>query len=192
VEERRSRLPSPRALLIAVLVLAVPGVPYAYAREKRIAVEDRAAAVASALTHRRIHVACPGPIRRRTMYEIHEGQVWFDADGVPADETKLSASTCDGLRIVIDHAATLDFACLKWTCPRDTRRAAQALAVFTHETMHLRGTRDEGVTECQARQRVAEVAARFGVSAQGGAAIAYWQANDWQDRLPDQYRGASC
>jgi hypothetical protein len=192
VEARRSRLPSPRTLVIALLVLAVPGVPYAYARAQRITVEDRAAAIASALTNRTIHVTCPGPIRRRMMYEIHEGQVWFDADGVPANETKLSASTCDGLRTVVDHARTLGFGCLKWTCDHDTQRAAQALAVFTHETMHLRGTRDEGVAECQARRRVADVAARFGVSAAGGAAVAYWQANDWQAMLPDQYRGATC
>jgi hypothetical protein len=126
------------------------------------------------------------------MYEIHEGSVWFDADGVPVDETKLSASTCDGLRTVIDRGPALDFSCLATACPKDERRAAQALAVLTHEIMHLRGTRDEGQTECHARGRVAWVTGQLGVSPQGGAQIATWQATTWQAMLPDAYRNASC
>lgn len=180
-------------MAIGALVLVVPGVPWAHARAQRIAVQDRAAAVAGALTHRTIAVRCPGPIRRRIIYEIHEGQVWFDADGVPADETKLSATTCDGLRTVIDHGPALGFSCLATaTCPRRERQAAQALAVFTHEVMHLRGTRDEATTECQARERVADVAARLGVSAAGGAAVAAWQATSWSQQLAPQYRSARC
>jgi hypothetical protein len=192
VKPTRSRLPSPRTLAIGALVLAVPGVPWMHARGERLEVEHRAAAIASAMTNRTIKVRCPGPIRRRMMYEIHEGSVWFDADGVPVNETKLSASTCDGLQTVIDHGPALDFSCLASACPKDERRAAQALAVLTHEIMHLRGTRDEGQTECRARGRVAWVAGQLGVSPQGAAQIAAWQATTWQTMLPDAYRNASC
>jgi hypothetical protein len=193
VEARRPRLPSPRTLAVGALVLAVAGVPWLHARSQRREVEHRAAVIASAMTNRTIEVHCPGPIRKRIMYEIHEGQVWFDADGVPADETKLSATTCDGLRTVIDHGATLDFGCLATAaCAERERVAAQALAVFTHEVMHLRGTRDEALTECRARGRVADVAARLGVGPTGGAAVAAWQAGSWSQQLPDQYRGARC
>lgn len=188
----RSRLPSPRALAIGVLVLAVPGVPWLHARSQRVEVERRAAAIAGELTNRSIRVRCPGPIRRRMFYEIHEGSVRFDADGVPADETKLSARTCDGLRTVVDHAATLDFGCLATACGEPETRAAEALAVLTHETMHLRGTMDEAKTECQARGRVAWVAQRMGVGAASAEAVAAWQGSTWQARLPDGYRGAAC
>lgn len=189
----RSRLPSPRALAIGALVLAVPGLPWMHARSQRIAVEDRAARIASAMTNRDISVHCPGPIRRRMMYEIHEGSVWFDADGVPASATSLSAGTCDGLEVAIDHGPALDFSCLAAdACGKREAQAARALAVLTHEIMHLRGERDEAMTECRARGRVADVAAQLGIPAAGGAQIAAWQATTWQAMLPDAYRGARC
>ena len=193
VEPRRSRLPSPRTLAIGAAVLCVPGLPWMHARSERLEVEHRAAAVASALTHRTIAVHCPGPIRRRVMYEIHEGSVWFDADGVPADETKLSAATCDGIRSVIDRGAGLDLTCLaRGACRKSEHQAAQALAVLTHEIMHLRGTREEATAECQARGRVADVARRLGVAAPSADAVAVWQATTWQDQLPDAYKNGRC
>lgn len=186
-------MPSPRALAIGALALAVPGVPYAYARSQRLEVEDRAAAVASAMTNRSIGVRCPGPIRKRFMYEIHEGSVMFDADGVPVDETKLSAGTCDGLREALDHGPALGFSCLATgACPGAEERVARALAVLAHEIVHLRGVRDEGVTECQARGRVARVAERFGIGPEGGARIATWQAEVWRLQLPPQYQSGAC
>jgi hypothetical protein len=176
------------------VVLAIPGLPWLHFRSERLAVEHRAAAIAGALTNRTIAVHCPGPVRRHLFYEINEGSVMFDADGVPTDATNLSADTCDGLRTVIDRGAGLDLTCLTTTydCTKDERRAAQALAVFTHETMHLRGTMDEGTTECQARKRVADVAQRFGVTPASAAAVAQWQATDWREMLPDRYRDGSC
>ncbi|WCB96458.1 hypothetical protein DSM104299_05217 [Baekduia alba] len=188
----RSRLPSPRSLAIGAAILAVPGIPWLHVRAQRLEVEHRAAVVASALTNRSIRVICPGPLRRRLMYEIHEGSVMFDADGVPVDETRLSAATCDGLRTVLDRGASLDFACLATGCPERERQAAQALAVLTHEIMHLRGTRDEAAAECQAGKRVADVAQRLGVAPAGAAAVATWQATDWQNQLPDNYKNGAC
>lgn len=167
--------------------------PYAYARSHRLEVEHRAASVASAMTNRSIAVRCPGPIRRRFMYEIHEGSVRFDADGVPSSETKLSAGTCDGLREALDDGPTLQLSCLgAGACPGAEERVARALAVLAHEIVHLRGVMDEGVTECQARGRVAAVAAAFGIGAPGGAQIARWQTVVWSQELPPQYQGASC
>lgn len=199
-EERRPtvpdvalRLPSPRALLIGAIVLAVPGVPYAYARSQRLEVEHRAEAVAREMTNRPIHVQCPGPIRKRFMYEIHEGSVMFDADGVPTSATKLSAGTCDGLRDALEDGPTLQFSCLTaGTCPGAEERVARALAVLAHEIVHLRGVQDEAVTECQARGRVARVAATFGIGAAGGEQIARWQTVTWSQELPPQYQNGRC
>jgi len=185
-------VPSTRTLLVVVAVLALPTAAYAHARASRLRVERAAGAVASALTHRSIAVHCPGPVKRHLFYEIHEGEVRFDADGVPENATTLSARICDGLRDVLDHGATTSFDCLTWVCDGDTERAAEALAVLTHEIMHLRGTMDEGRTECLARGRVADVAQRLGVSAPAAQRVARWQATDWQERLPDRYRNATC
>lgn len=186
-------LPSPRVLAIGALALAVTGVPWFHARDRRLEVEHRAASVASALTHRTIAVHCPGPIRRRVMYEIHEGEVRFDADGVPADETKLSAGTCDGLRDALDDGPLLQLACLTGgACAGSEERVARALAVLTHEIMHLRGTQDEARAECQARKRVAQVAQAFGIGAAGGAQIATWQTVTWSQELPARYQGGTC
>jgi hypothetical protein len=73
-----------------------------------------------------------------------------------------------------------------------TQQAAEALAVFTHELMHLRGSIDEGQTECEARQHVEEVALQAGVSPDQVPRLEAWQAGPWQQRLPDRYRNVSC
>lgn len=194
MEDRpRTRAPYLRALLVGALVLAVPGIAWAHTRSERLEVQQRAAQIASTLSNRSIDVNCPGPIRRRMLREIHEGSVRFDADGVPADETRLSARTCDGLRDVLDRGAALDFACLaSSSCSADEQRAADALAVVTHEIMHLRGTIDEGRAECQARLRVAFVATRLGITAQAAERLAAWQATAGQERLPERYQGGVC
>ncbi len=184
----RARLPSPRTLGILVLVAALPGGLWLHARSRRLEVERRAAAVASAIAARPVAVRCPGPIRRRLFYEINEGSVRFAADGRPADETRLSARACDGLRTVLDQAPRLDFACLATGCPDAVQRAAEAVAVLTHEAVHLRGSMDEGRTECEARARVLDSARRLGLRAEAAARLQAWQATDWADRLPDRYR----
>jgi hypothetical protein len=187
------RLPSPRALAIGALALAVPGVPFAHARGQRLEVEHRAEVVADQMTNRSIHVRCPGPIRKRFMYEINEGSVMFDADGVPVNETRLSADTCSGLRKALDDGPTLQLSCLTGgTCPGAEEHVARALAVLAHEIVHLRGVMDEAVTECQARGRVARVAATFGISPAGGEQIARWQTVTWSQELPDRYRTTAC
>ena len=99
---------------------------------------------------------------------------------------------CRGLRFVLDERPS--FACLGGgpACPDGVEEAAGALAVLAHEAVHLAGVVDEGVTECRARQEVAGVAARLGLSAAAGAAVARWQALERQERLPRRYREASC
>src|SRR5215475_1229722 len=92
-------------LVAGVLALGVLGVR---GHIRRAQVERRAGAVASTIVGHKVHVNCPGPIRRHLFYEITEGRVRFSADGVPDPETNLSAATCDGLRRVIDEGAALD------------------------------------------------------------------------------------
>jgi hypothetical protein len=194
VEPRaRNRLPSVKVLLSAALILGLPTAAWAHGRTERLDVERHAGVIASALTNRSIRVRCPGPVRRRLFYEIREGEVRFDADGVPADETRLGARTCDGLHDVLRRGASSTFACLDTaTCPAEEQRAAEALAILTHEIMHLRGTRDEARAECEARARVAAVAARLRVAPEAAQRLARWQATTWQAGLPPQYQHGTC
>jgi hypothetical protein len=176
-------------LASALLILLTPSL---IARHNRLKAEHVAEPIAKRLTNRDIDVKCPG-LSGLILFETNEGSVRFDADGVPADSTKLSKHTCAGLRTVASHAGTLDFGCLAASsCDADTEQAAEALAVFTHEVMHLRGSIDEGKTECQARAHVADVAVQAGVDPQQAQALARWQAGPWQARLPDRYRNVSC
>jgi hypothetical protein len=182
-----------RVALVVLAVVALPGAAWARARAVRHDVERHAGAVASQLTHRHIDVHCPGPLHRRLYQDVHEGEVRFDADGVPADATSLAKRTCDGLRDVIHRGAAYDFACLATSsCSAEEERAAEALAVLTHETMHLRGTMDEAITECQATKRVAEVAVLLGIAPAAAARLEPWQATTWRALLPSQYQGGRC
>ncbi|QEC49015.1 hypothetical protein FSW04_16510 [Baekduia soli] len=104
------RPPAPRTLGIVALLAVLLGGLWLHARGRRLEVEHRAAAVAGAIAGRRTAVRCPGPIRRRLLYEINEGVVRFSADGRPADETHLSGRACDGLRTVLDDGPRLEAA----------------------------------------------------------------------------------
>jgi hypothetical protein len=172
-------------LLAGLLVLAVLGLR---GHMRRTEVERRAGAVASAIAGHQVRVHCPGPIRRHLLYEITEGRVRFSADGVPEPETNLSGDACAGLRRVLDQRASLDLQCLYWRCSAADTRAAMGVAVLTHESVHMRGVADEGLTECEAQRRVAASALALGLSSSSAAALAHWMGTDYADMLPERYR----
>jgi hypothetical protein len=172
-------------LIAGVLLLVVFGVR---GHIRRVEVQNRAGQVASGIVGHHVRVHCPGPIRSRMFYEITEGRVRFSAEGVPNPETNLSAGACKGLRRVLDKGAALDLQCLKWVCPKADEQAAMGLAVLTHESVHMRGVTDEGLTECEAQKRVATTARQLGLTEASAQAVAYWQRTDYAEMLPDRYR----
>lgn len=175
-------------LIAGALLLCVLGVR---SHLRRVDVERRAGAVASELVGHPVRVHCPGLIRRHLVFDDHEGEVRFSAAGTPQPETHLSANTCDGLRRVLDHGAALDLECLWWRCSAADTRAAMAIAVLTHESMHMRGVADEGAAECQAQLAVAGAAVRLGLTSRSAASLAHWMATDYADELPDRYRACA-
>jgi hypothetical protein len=172
-------------LIAGVLLLAVLGVR---GHVRRLEVEHRAADVATAIAGHDVRVHCPGVIRKHLFYEITEGRVRFSADGVPARETNLSADACDGLRRVLDKGASLELECLFWQCSADDTRAAMGLIVLTHESVHMRGVMDEGLTECEAQQRVETTALKLGLTPESARSVAHWARTDYAELLPEQYR----
>src|SRR5262245_21212136 len=172
-------------LLAGSLVLCVLSVR---GHVRRVEVERKAAAVASAIAGHSVKVKCPGPIRRHVLYEITEGRVRFSADGVPDRETNLSGDACAGLRRVLDKGSALDLECLYWNCSKADTQAAMGLIVLTHESVHMRGVMDEGVTECEAEQRVEATALALGLTPQSAQSVAHWARTDYAELLPEQYR----
>ncbi len=65
------------------------------------------------------------------------------------------------------------------------------LVVLTHESMHMSGIQDEGLAECAAQRHVAWVAVQLGLSQRSAQSVAHWEATDWADGLPEQYRTCS-
>lgn len=184
----RDLLPSARSLVIAGAVLVALTGLWLHGRARRHEVERRAGVAASAIAGRSVHVHCPGPIHRRLMYEITEGSVRFSAGGRPSGETRLSAGACDGLRRAIDHGPGLDLDCLAYHCPAKDEQAAMGMAVLSHESVHLRGVKDEGATECEAHTHILAVAHAFGLTDRAAQALARWQTTDYEELLPEQYR----
>lgn len=180
--------PEPRTLAItAAILLPLAGWGW-HVRSERLHVEDRAAAAASQVAGRPVHVHCPGQLKRRLSTEIHDGEVQF-VDGRPADETKLTARVCDGLGRLLDRGAALDLACLQLDdCSADDTSVAYGVAVLTHESVHMRGVMDEAATECEAVRRSAGVAQALGASPRAAAFIADWQFSVADDQLPENYR----
>jgi len=172
-------------LLAGALLLCVLGIR---GHVRRLEVERRASTVASAIAGRRVKVDCPGPIRRRMFYEIIEGRVRFSADGVPDPETNLSGDACAGLRRVLDKGSALNLECLYWNCSKADTRAAMGLIVLTHESVHMRGVIDEGLTECEAEKRVEATALALGLTSQTAQSVAHWARTDYAELLPEQYR----
>jgi hypothetical protein len=172
-------------LLAGALVLCVLGIR---GHVRRVEVEHKAGQVASAIAGHNVKVHCPGPIRGRFFYEITEGRVRVSADGVPDPETNLSRDACAGLRRVLDKGSSLNLECLYWSCSKADTQAAMGLIVLTHESVHMRGVLDEGLTECEAEKRVEATTLQFGLTPQSAQSVAHWARTDYAELLPEQYR----
>ena len=177
--------------LIAV-VLAIVGVLAAlgFARhEERIREQDRLADIASDLAGRKVGVRCPNFLASLVDSGGETGHVQFDAAGRPADHTDLSPQTCKALR----RLDRVDFSCLeRGDCGYDEFKAGWAAHTLAHESFHLRGYRDEGVTECYALQNTAFVAERLGVPAEQAERLQAWLYERGYPNEPEEYRSSKC
>ena len=177
--------------LIAV-VLAIVGVLAAlgFARhEERIRDQDRLAVIASDLAGRKVGVRCPSFLASLVDASGETGHVQFDGAGRPADHTDLSPETCKALR----RLDRIDFDCLEHSdCGYDEFKAGWAAHTLAHESFHLRGYRDEGVTECYALQNTAFVAERLGVPAEQSERLQAWLYERGYPNEPEEYRSSKC
>src|SRR5687767_10947557 len=134
-------------------------------RQDRVGNERRLSAIASEIAGREVSVRCPGLLGRLLGWDVVEGSVRFGADGKPADETKIRRQSCAELDALAEGRRDEELECIGRTaiaCGRHGPETAMAVDVLAHESWHLRGVRDEAVTECRSLQTMAWAAQRLG------------------------------
>jgi hypothetical protein len=180
----------------AILVVLGVGIPawWLADRHDRIANQDRLAAIASEIAGRPVQVRCPGPLWRAIGYEIYEGTVRVDADGNPADDTRLSKGICAELDALAEGRRPAQLACAgrSSSCGDDVQAVANAVDTLTHEAIHLRGIYDEGLTECTSLQTMAGTAQRLGATPEQAQNLARLQFDTGLPLMPERYRAPGC
>jgi hypothetical protein len=177
--------------IIAVLLVVVGGLAaLGFARhEERVREQDQLARVASDLAGRKVGVRCPTFLASLVDTRGEAGRVQFDDAGRPADHTDLSPQTCKALR----HLARVDFTCIaRRDCGFKQFSAGWAAHTLAHESFHLRGFQDEGVTECYALQNTAFVAERLGVPRQQAQDLQRWLYERGYPNEPTDYQSPQC
>ena len=164
-------------------------------RRDRVGNEQRLSAIASEIAGRDVSVSCPGPIGRLIGWDIVEGSVRFGADGKPFDETKIRKQSCAELDALAEGRRREALECTARAgvaCGPHGRETVMAVDVLAHESWHLRGVLDEGVTECRSLQTMAWTAQQLGATAEQGRALALAQFNGSYTQMPQQYRDPRC
>jgi len=176
---------------IAVLLVVVGGLAaLGFARhEERVREQDQLATIASDLAGRRVGVRCPSFAASLVDTRGEAGRVQFDELGRPANHMDLSPQTCKALR----HLNAVDFTCIeRGECGFKEFNAGWAAHTLAHESFHLRGFQDEGVTECYALQNTSFVAKRLGVPKQQAQDLQAWLYKRGYPNEPTEYQSQQC
>jgi hypothetical protein len=176
---------------IAVLLVVVGGLAaLGFARhEERLRQQDQLATIASDLAGRRVAVRCPSFLASLVDIRGEAGRVKVDKAGRPANHTDLSPQTCKALR----HLDALDFGCIeRGDCGFKQFNAGWAAHTLAHESFHLRGFQDEGVTECYALQNTAFVAERLGMPKRQAQDLQAWLYKRGYPNEPTEYQALEC
>jgi hypothetical protein len=188
---------------LALLVVLL-GCAWLWNHHVHIADERALAAVAGQIAGRPVGVQCQGFFSELVDIQNRAGDVPFP-NGVAPDHTYLTRQTCSDLKRFrtrsshpeLDCLLTVDWRSFDLTtgfasvCSRRARSAAEAINTLTHESIHLRGIRNEAQTQCYAIQTDAWTVARLGGTAAEGAAVANFILA-LQPTLPSEYQSADC
>ena len=155
--------------------------------------EETLAAVASQIAGRPVSISCQGVISDAIDVSAAEGEVRFE-NGKPADVAELKRGICTALAEFPDSVTDERYRCLvsEDTCPKDIDKFVLAVHTLTHEAWHLRGVKDERITECYAIQTDEIVAARLGASPSLARAIAHYYTTEKYTQLSSNYQTPAC
>jgi hypothetical protein len=151
--------------------------------------ERRLGEVASFVARRPVEVRCED-FSEGNLVEPG-GVVQFNA-ARPADFARLRPDVCTDL-VHFARAPGGAYACASAAaCDLHFLRSAQALTVLAHESVHLRGLRDEAIVQCYAMQAVPAVARTLGAPIEDSRALAAIEYSVGYPRMPSAYRSAAC
>ena len=137
--------------------------------------EHRLQPVASEIAGREISVDCQSFLGSLVDVQSREGEVHFDAAGVPEPRIFLTRSTCKRLQKFTGHGRHHEVDCLaavEWhaadplpfssQCYAEAADTIYAVLVLAHESYHARGVMDEAAANCDAIQTMAWTAHELG------------------------------
>jgi len=143
--------------------------------------QERFSDVASRIAERTVSIECQRFSGALVDATAESGYVAFSADGKPADVGRLERDTCNNLRDWL-HSDKAN----------PTLEQVMAVHVLGHEAYHLSGIRSEAQTECEAMQRLDEVAQWLGATAEQARNLAERYDSDVYTRMPSSYRSSDC
>jgi hypothetical protein len=139
--------------------------------------EAKLSPIASGVAGRTVHVNCQAFWTGLVDVESREGEVRFDADGIPQSKLFMTRGICKQLKSFsgkkrhhrLDCLARLD-----WTssqplpfdspCYHDVADTVYAVLILAHEAYHTAGVTTESTTNCYAIQAMAWTAMQLGAS----------------------------
>jgi hypothetical protein len=176
-----------RILWIAALVGFVAFQVYWFGRVTPT--ERQLATVAESIAGQEVEVRCPSIWRRLTDVSGFKGTATIGGDGRPF--ATLAHDVCKTFEALPERGFPADLGCLASdppTCDAWTMDVIVAVHVLSHESWHLRGVGDEGMTECFAWQTDAEVARYFGADVGASEQMAMFLAARGDRVSLPQYR----
>ena len=181
----------------AILIVVGVGIPtwWLADRHDRVVNQERLAKIASEIARRPVRVTCPGPIgRMMAPGDTNAGVVYLDDEGRPPDETVLRTVTCAELDALAEGRRSAQLACAarSSSCGDDVQALAWAVGTLAHESYHLRGILNEGVTECYAVQTLASTAEGLGATPEQARNLALLHWETGVPEMPAQYHAAGC
>jgi hypothetical protein len=124
-----------------------------------------------------------------------EGQVWFPDARRPADFADLEPAVCNELYQFRTGRRAWAVVCLLQrgnACGADAYWTVFALTALAHEAVHLRGVRDESLTQCLAIGEIHVVAQALGADPEQAEALQRFAIQHEYAIMPSEYRTRDC
>jgi hypothetical protein len=158
-----------------VAALAVPALLIGWQIRSDHTFERQLQPIASGIAGRADRVDCQSFWGGLLDAQAREGEVRFDASGVPEAKLFLTRGTCQRLRAFARHSHHSELDCLAkidWTasdplpfdsaCYARSSKTIYAVLILAHESYHTSGVADEASANCYAIQAIAWTATQLG------------------------------
>ena len=172
-----------RTIIVATIALPLALLGWQWWGDRSI--ERELAPVASGVAGRDVTVDCQGFWSNLVDVQWRDGEVRFDANGVPEPRIFLTRSTCKRLRGFTNDTRHAQLDCLRsldWSaadplpfasaCYADAADTIYAVLVLAHEAYHTAGVVEEATTNCYALQGIAWTAVELGAPREEAELIA--------------------